>query len=124
MVEHDINELIKYGKIQRYDYNAAGHLTRHQDGKHIQTDFDRDALGRLHRKLSRHLINPDQSPEQSQYRYDPLGRLIETDNEHQHLAFDYDPRGNITREHQHALNGEKQRTGEAQETHHRYNPQG
>ncbi|MCF6257673.1 MAG: DUF6531 domain-containing protein [Gammaproteobacteria bacterium] len=112
------------GRIQRYEYNPAGHLIRHQDGDHIQTDFDRDALGRLHSKLSRHLIDPDQKPEQSLYRYDPLGRLIETDNEHQHLAFDYDPRGNITREHQHDLNGEKQRIGDPQDIHHRYNPLG
>jgi len=109
------------GRTQTYTYNAAGHLIQHQDANQIQTDFDRDALGRLNRKCSRHLQNTAQPTEQSKYRYDPLGQLIESYNSDQYLAFDYDAYGNITREHQHALNAQKQRIGTAQEIHHQYN---
>ena len=109
------------GRTQTYVYNAAGHLIQHQDANQIQTDFDRDALGRLSSKLSQHLQNNAQPTEQSKYRYDPLGQLIETYNAHQYLAFDYDAHGNITHEHQHALNAKKQRIGTAQDIHHQYN---
>jgi len=113
------------GRRQTYRYDPAGHLIQHRDGEHIQTDFERDPLGQLLSKLSQSLYrHHPQPPEHSKYRYDPLGRVTETYNEHQYLAFDYDYRGNITREHQHDVNHNKQYTGEAQEIRHTYNHQG
>jgi len=114
--EYDGNErLIKEtgfdGRVQQYHYNAAGHLVKHLDAGAVHTEFERDALGQLQAKSSQSLqlggqqLGKQKLREHSQYRYDALGRLIETCNAHQYLAFAYDPLGNILQESQIDLNG-------------------
>ena len=124
---YDANErLIKEvgfdGRTQHYKYNDAGHLIKHLDSGVIQTEFERDALGQLHSRRSQPLQLNAHPPEQSKYRYDALGRLIETYNEHQYLQFEYDALGNITREQHYDLNDKKQRVSASQQTIlHQYN---
>ncbi len=85
------------GRQQHYHYNLAGQLIRHDDSDTLITDFERDALGQMVTKTSRHRHNA-QPEERSRYLYDGAGRLRETYNAHQYLAFDYDPFGNLQQE--------------------------
>ena len=41
------------GRTQYYQYNTAGHLIKHLDSGEVQTEFERDVLGRLQTKQSR-----------------------------------------------------------------------
>lgn len=47
------------GRIQRYHYDAAGHLTRHLNSGEVETEFERNALGQLQTKTSRRLDQGD-----------------------------------------------------------------
>ncbi len=111
------------GRTQHYKYNEAGHLIKHLDSGAVQTEFERDALGQLHSKTSQALnLGSQKIREKSKYRYDALGRLTETYNEHQYLAFSYDPLGNIIYESHIDLNDNKERIASSlQNIRHQYN---
>ncbi|WNO11135.1 RHS repeat-associated core domain-containing protein [Teredinibacter sp. KSP-S5-2] len=97
------------GRIQHYKYNQAGQLIRHMDAGSVITEFERDALGNMLSKTSRSVTGENSYQEQNRYTYDALGRLKETYNNHQYLAFEYNLLGNITKEHSSELNNQKQR---------------
>ncbi|WP_434802470.1 RHS repeat-associated core domain-containing protein [Paracidovorax avenae] len=88
------------GRWQRYVYNPAGELTHVieaggcEAGPGKATRFERDALGRLLAKRS----HGHGTVEESSYRYDALGRLTQASNGAAHLAFAYDPVGQLLSE--------------------------
>ncbi|WP_234383528.1 hypothetical protein [Paracidovorax avenae] len=88
------------GRWQRYIYNAAGELTHVieaggcEAGPGKVTRFERDALGRLLAKRS----HGHGTVEESSYRYDALDRLTQANNGAAHLAFAYDPVGQLLSE--------------------------
>lgn len=88
------------GRWQRYVYNAAGELTHVIEaggcgaGPGKVTRFERDALGRLLAKRS----HGHDAVEEATYRYDALGRLTLANNGAAHLAFAYDPVGQLLSE--------------------------
>ena len=98
------------GRTQHYKYNAAGHLIKHMDAGEVVTDFERDPLGRMLSKFSRAVTDTDgKASERNRYSYDPAGRLTETYNSDQYLAFTYDRMGYLIKEHHSELNEQKQR---------------
>ena len=107
--ERLIKEVGFDGRVQHYKYSKAGHLIKHLDAGEVVTEFERDPLGRMLSKTSRALKNPDATAEYSRYMYDPVGRLTETYNSHQYLAFQYDRLGFLVKEHHSDLNGKRQR---------------
>jgi len=122
--ERLIKEIGFDGRTQHYKYNAAGHLIKHLDAGSVQTEFERDALGQLHSKISQSMELGGQNKlrEQSKYRFDALGRLTETYNEHQFLTFNYDPLGNLLQETQVDLNERRERIADSQQSiRHQYN---
>ncbi|WP_287085087.1 hypothetical protein [Acinetobacter sp.] len=86
---------------QRYIYNAAGELTHvieaggSNAGPGKVTCFERDALGRL---LAKRALGHTGPMEEATYRYDALGRLTQAGNAASHLAFAYDPVGQLLSE--------------------------
>lgn len=98
------------GRTQHYKYNAAGHLIKHMDAGEIVTDFERDPLGRMLSKISRAVTDTDgKASERNRYSYDPAGRLTETYNSQQYLAFTYDRMGHLIKEHHSDINEQRQR---------------
>ncbi len=97
------------GRTQHYKYNKAGQLIRHMDAGDIITDFERDAVGNMTSKTSRTVSSTPRTEERSRYLYDPMGRLIETYNPHQFLAFTYNLLGNLSQEHSCDINPHNQR---------------
>ncbi|WCM87178.1 RHS repeat domain-containing protein [Acidovorax sp. NCPPB 3576] len=89
------------GRWQRYVYNAASELTHlieaggSDAGPGKVTHFERDALGRL---LAKRAQGHEGPPEETTYRYDALGRLTQANNGAAHLAFAYDPLGQLLNE--------------------------
>ncbi|WP_313282146.1 RHS repeat-associated core domain-containing protein [Delftia tsuruhatensis] len=89
------------GRWQRYIYNAAGELTHvieaggSDAGPGKVTCFERDALGRL---LAKRAMGHTGPVEETTYRYDALGRLTQAGNAASHLAFAYDPVGQLLSE--------------------------
>lgn len=89
------------GRWQRYIYNAAGELTHvieaggSDAGPGKVTCFERDALGRL---LAKRALGHTGPVEETTYRYDALGRLTQSSNAASHLAFAYDPLGQLLSE--------------------------
>ncbi|MEW5755123.1 MAG: RHS repeat-associated core domain-containing protein [Pseudomonadota bacterium] len=121
--ERLIQEIGFDGRLQQYHYNPAGHLTQHLDSGEVIHEFERDALGRLLTKTSRSVRGEE--AERSRYRYDALGRLIETYNEHQYLQFAYDPLGNLVHEIHCDLNEQRERVlATEQRIAHQYNALG
>ncbi|VAW63615.1 Rhs-family protein, partial [hydrothermal vent metagenome] len=96
------------GRVQQYTYNKAGHLIKHQDGNRVITEYERDGIGQMLTRTCRD-INNKQLKEQSQYRYDPKGRLTESINQDQWLKFEFDSLGNLKKEHQASVNDKGQR---------------
>ncbi|XJC77828.1 hypothetical protein ACHFCA_14370 [Delftia tsuruhatensis] len=82
-------------------YNAAGELTHvieaggSDAGPGKVTCFERDALGRL---LAKRALGHTGPVEETTYRYDALGRLTQASNAASHLAFAYDPMGQLLSE--------------------------
>ncbi len=119
--ERLIKEIGFDGREQAYAYNAAGHLIQHIDAGEVQTDFKRDALGRMISKHSVSLslqkisgvtaaLDPNNIPPQvTRYGYDAKNRLIETYNNNQYLHFTYNALGCLVKEHHSDLNAQKQR---------------
>ncbi|GKT27071.1 RHS repeat-associated core domain-containing protein [Acidovorax sp. SUPP3334] len=89
------------GRWQRYVYNAASELTHlieaggSDAGPGKVTHLERDALGRL---LAKRTQGHEGPPEETAYRYDALGRLTQANNGAAHLAFAYDPVGQLLSE--------------------------
>ncbi|HWV15048.1 MAG TPA: RHS repeat-associated core domain-containing protein [Cellvibrio sp.] len=112
--ERLIKEVGFDGRIQHYKYNSAGHLIKHLDAGEVITEFERDVLGRLLGKTSRALADAEgQTKETNRYLYDPVGRLKETYNSDQYLAFHYDRMGHLVKEHHSDLNDKRQRVSES-----------
>ncbi len=130
-LHYDLNENLTKevgfdGRVQNYQYDPAGILVSHAEGqlpetdedgnpldsdnasesKPIQTDFERDTLGRL-------LAVKTEDGCDTSFAYDELGRLTEAGNEHTTVVFAYDELGQLVSETQ----------GES-ETKHQYNPVG
>jgi RHS repeat-associated protein len=97
------------GRNQHYQYNKAGHLIKHLDAGIAITEFERDALGQMLSKTSRHISNTTE-PEISHFRYTPAGQLLETYNQHQFIEFSYDRLGNLEKEHHSDLKPGKNKT--------------
>ncbi|HSC67102.1 MAG TPA: DUF6531 domain-containing protein, partial [Cellvibrio sp.] len=111
--ERLIKEIGFDGRTQHYKYNPAGHLIKHLDAGEVVTEFERDPLGRMLSKTSRALSDNSNTSEFSRYLYDPVGRLKETYNGHQYLAFHYDARGRLIGEHHSDLNAQRQRISDS-----------
>ncbi|MDH5180069.1 MAG: RHS repeat protein [Gammaproteobacteria bacterium] len=97
------------GRIQSYEYNAAGHLINYLDGMDRLTEFVRDPLGQL---LEKHCKRYDPKSEEDDkfveeevvtFGYDELGRLVEAANDSGELAFAWDETGNLLSE---SINGQ------------------
>lgn len=137
--ERLIEEVGFDGRIQRYEYNSAGHLKAaielgyaHTPAQSIEepllelarTNYKRDALGQLLELQAKCNIPGQQSQTYSQFSYDALGRLTQANNEHRQLSWQYNAQGQIERElqdqfeHRHEYNALGQRI----KTH--YGPQG
>ncbi|WP_238152046.1 RHS repeat-associated core domain-containing protein [Microbulbifer sp. A4B17] len=98
-LKYDLNErLIEEvgfdGRVTRYAYNRAGHLissravTDADSGKGIDTIFERDPFGRLLEE-----VTPDGA---TNFRYNRSGQLIEAENAHRKLRWEYDANGRVT----------------------------
>ena len=107
--ERLIKEIGFDGRIQTYEYNKAGHLIRHTDADEVITEFERDALGQMLTKTSRSVNNNTEKEERIRYQYDAKGRLVETYNQHQYIAFEYNKFGNLVNEHHCDINAKNQR---------------
>lgn len=107
--ERLIKEIGFDGRIQHYKYDKAGRLIKHLDSGDVMTEFERDALGQLLTRTSRSILKPTLEPETARFNYDPKGRLLESYNEHQFVAFSYNAFGNLTKEHHSDLNAKRQR---------------
>lgn len=94
------------GQQTRYEYNDAGQRIRaiepsspRQPAHHPHpgkvTCFERDALGRL---LAKRALGHTGPVQETTYRYDALGRLNQAGNAASHLAFAYDPVGQLLSE--------------------------
>ncbi|WP_086934228.1 RHS repeat-associated core domain-containing protein [Agarilytica rhodophyticola] len=94
-----IKEIGFDGRIQHYKYNKAGHLIKHMDAGEVMTEYKRDALGQVLSKTYKSIKHPDQQEEFIRYQYDPKGRLRETYNANQYLAFEYTLYGQLKKEH-------------------------
>ncbi len=106
--ERLIKEIGFDGRTQHYKYNKAGHLIKHLDAEQFVTEFERDALGQLITK-SIAAVNKNMPPEKTRYQYDAKGRLIETYNQTQYLAFEYNHFGNLIKEHHSDINEQNKR---------------
>ncbi|MES2822780.1 MAG: M35 family metallo-endopeptidase [Pseudomonadota bacterium] len=112
--ERLIKEVGFDGRTQHYKYNAAGHLLKHLDAGEVITEFERDPLGRMLSKVSRAMADSEgQYRELNRYMYDPAGRLKETYNGQQYLAFQYDRMGRLIKEHHSDINAQRQRISES-----------
>lgn len=109
--ERLIKEIGFDGRIQHYKYDKAGRLIKHLDSGEVMTEFERDALGQLLTRTSRSVTRPSIDPEIARFNYDPKGRLLESYNAHQFVAFSYNAFGNLTKEHHSDLNAQRQRIG-------------
>ena len=90
--ERLIGEIGFDGRRQRYHYDPAGHVIRHEDG-HRGHQMTRDAMGRL-------LLRQCSDGSWASYRFDVLGRMTKAENEMRRVGFAYDPRGLVLRERQ------------------------
>ncbi|WP_406827995.1 RHS repeat-associated core domain-containing protein [Microbulbifer sp. ARAS458-1] len=97
-LKYDLNERLTEevgfdGRTTRYAYNRAGHLiasravTDLATGKGVDTLYERDAFGRLLQE-----ITPDGT---TSYRYNRAGQMIEAENAHRKLRWDYDACGRL-----------------------------
>ena len=86
-----IQEIGFDGRIQKYNYNAAGHIVRHLDGANRVTSFKRDPLGRVLQKRT-------STGEITQYEYDAQGQLVKAYNSHCVVHFRYNSRGQLVGE--------------------------
>jgi len=98
---YDLNERLTQeigfdGRVQRYQYNAAGQLITSEDlskdGKNqiSQIGYQRNNQGQLLQQIdakNKQLINA--------FNYDKLGRLTDAKNTHQHLQWQYDEVGRV-----------------------------
>jgi RHS repeat-associated protein len=100
-LDYDLNERLTQevgfdGRIQRYQYNAAGHLQSAQDfsrdGHTLvnRIDFSRRADGRLLKQTD--AIN---NVTLSEFDYDAVGRLTLAKNPSRELRWAYDPVGSV-----------------------------
>ena len=104
---------------QDYRYNAAGELVEAADGVPydapllaagiagvLRTRFERDALGRLLRKIAVK-PQPGEKPvvSTSRYRYDAAGQLIQARNNQARVDLHYTPAGHLARELLHTRGG-------------------
>ena len=95
------------GRVQEYEYNIGGQLIKHRDGD-IETEFERDPLGRMVSKISRSPGEPDTPIEKSRFAY-KNNQLIETYNNQHYLAFEYNSNGGLAKEHHSRINHKKER---------------
>lgn len=93
--ERMIGEIGFDGRRQRYHYDPAGHLIRHEDG-HRGHQMTRDAMGRL-------LLRLCSDGSWASYRFDMLGRMTKAENEMRRIGFVYDARGLVLRERQNGV---------------------
>ncbi|WAK00978.1 polymorphic toxin type 47 domain-containing protein [Methylobacter sp. YRD-M1] len=94
--EHLIEEIGFDGRVQRYHYDAAGHLdlyAQRGDQAWQVTRFERDPLGHLLKKAGG-------DGAVSEFGYDPLGRLSRARNNHAQLQFQYNHLGQVVSESQ------------------------
>ncbi|WP_226865071.1 RHS repeat-associated core domain-containing protein [Microbulbifer taiwanensis] len=92
--ERLIEEVGFDGRVTRYAYNRAGHLvssravTDADTGKGVDTVFERDAFGRLLEE-----VTPDGV---TSFRYNRAGQMVEAENAHRKLRWEYDACGRVT----------------------------
>lgn len=83
------------GRRQAYHYDAGGRLdacAQAGAGNWLLTRFERDAVGRLLKKISGDSV--------SEYAYDPAGQLLQAANAGSQLQFQYDANGRLLAENQ------------------------
>ena len=92
--ERLIEEVGFDGRITRYSYNAAGHLSQslavsdRDSGAGIATHYERDVFGRLLKETT-----PDGV---SEFSYTPSGQLAAAKNPYRQLQWEYDAAGRMT----------------------------
>ncbi len=100
-LNYDLNERLTQeigfdGRVQRYQYNAAGQLIASEDvskdGRNLlsQIGYQRNSQGQLLQQIdnrNKQLINA--------FNYDKLGRLTDAKNTHSHLQWQYDEVGRV-----------------------------
>jgi RHS repeat-associated protein len=98
-LDYDLNERLVQeigfdGRVQRYNYNAAGHLESAQDfarnGRELvnQIDFVRRADGRMLKQ-----VDAQNQTTLNEFDYDAAGRLTQAKNPARELRWSYDPLG-------------------------------
>ncbi|MGC1331826.1 DUF6531 domain-containing protein, partial [Pseudomonas sp.] len=101
-LDYHVNGLIQQetgfdGRRTAYAYDLNGQLIKKtefgDDGSELITEYQRDSAGRL-------LVKTLGDGEQIHYRYDALGRLVNVDDGHWPLAYEYDLQDRLTTEHQ------------------------
>jgi len=106
--ERLIDEIGFDGRIQHYHYNKAGFLIGHIDANSIVTKYERDALGQMGKRTTRHIHN-QQPAETNTFNYTRNGQLWQVYNQNQFLEFSYDVFGNLEKEHHSDLEPGKER---------------
>ncbi|MCP4278721.1 MAG: RHS repeat protein, partial [Alteromonas sp.] len=148
-LRYDLNErLIEEvgfdGRVQKYHYNAAGHLVGSDDfsanGDNLlgRLHYQRDNAGRLIKQFAGGIqAANEQTPSKmllNSFDYDPLGRITGAQNENRHLQWRYDAVGRVIEDHQdqqvlkHSYNANGQRTASqlpnGETTHYQYDNNG
>ncbi|HEY6529308.1 MAG TPA: DUF6531 domain-containing protein [Cellvibrionaceae bacterium] len=98
--ERLIEEIGFDGRQQRYVYSPAGHLQEvlelHEGQLINRTRYQRDGLGRLLQQSSQGVSEAQsKAAELSSYKYDPAGRLIQAQNLHRNLRWQYNAIGQV-----------------------------
>ena len=85
------------GCTTSYSYDEAGRLSGSREGD-VETEFVRDALGRL---TKRHIRAPGTGTHSERFYYDARGRLVTAQTESSRVQLHYDDAGNLIAEEQH-----------------------
>jgi RHS repeat-associated protein len=101
--ERLIEEVGFDGRVQRYQYNIAGHLIQSEEYRYINNEilpvtriaYRRDAEGKLLSQWQE--LGRGQAVNQliAEYDYDPVGRLLSANNPHRQLSWAYSPTGQV-----------------------------
>lgn len=101
--ERLIEEIGFDGRVQRYQYNIAGHLIQSEEYRYINSEilpvtriaYRRDAEGKLLSQWQE--LGRGQAVNQliAEYDYDLVGRLLSANNPHRQLSWAYSPTGQV-----------------------------
>ncbi|WP_370292083.1 polymorphic toxin type 46 domain-containing protein [Thalassolituus sp.] len=101
--ERLIEEIGFDGRVQRYQYNIAGHLIQSEEYRDINSEilpvtriaYRRDAEGKLLSQWQELGRGKEVNELIAEYGYDPVGRLLSANNPHRQLSWAYSPTGQV-----------------------------